>query len=174
MKQPQTAKRRPGRPPQHGEVKRAFFQTRIRESLKQRLEANAAEQGRSLSEEIELRLERSYDRIDAQFGGPSGLNMAIMLYAGFQFAGNQEAARLGHPEWTADQWLGDAVCFERALATLIDQVWAHHPPPADHDAFYKFLERVFNRRRSRDLTERDNARREAETATAIKPEDEAA
>jgi len=56
MEQP-SAKRPPGRPTQHGEVKRAFFQTRIRESLKRRLETEAAEEGRSLSEEVELKLE---------------------------------------------------------------------------------------------------------------------
>lgn len=60
MEQQPPAKHRPGRPTQHGnEVKRAFFQTRIRESLKQRLMADAAKEGRSLSEEVELRLEES-------------------------------------------------------------------------------------------------------------------
>jgi hypothetical protein len=52
---------RRGRPPKGGEGKRASFNTRIRDSLKQRLEAAAANAGRSLSEEIEFRLERSMD-----------------------------------------------------------------------------------------------------------------
>ena len=59
MEQQAPPKRGPGRPPKQTELKRAFFQSRMRESLKRRLEAAAAEEGRSLSEEIELRLELS-------------------------------------------------------------------------------------------------------------------
>lgn len=51
--------RRRGRPRKHT-AKRASFHTRIREVLKGRLEAAAAEAGRSLSEEIEHRLEQSF------------------------------------------------------------------------------------------------------------------
>ena len=51
---------RRGRPPKGGEGKRASFNTRIRDSLKQQLERAAAEAGRSLSEEIEFRLEQSF------------------------------------------------------------------------------------------------------------------
>jgi hypothetical protein len=57
MEQQPPVKRGPGRPPKQGEIKRDFFQTRIRSSLKQRLMAEAAKEGRSLSEEIELRLD---------------------------------------------------------------------------------------------------------------------
>jgi Arc-like DNA binding domain len=49
-----------GRPSKGSEAKRASFNTRIREALKQRLEAAAFEAGRSLSEEIEFRLEQSF------------------------------------------------------------------------------------------------------------------
>jgi hypothetical protein len=50
-----------GRPPKSGERKRGSFNTRLRDSLKVQLEAAAALAGRSLSEEIEFRLERSLD-----------------------------------------------------------------------------------------------------------------
>ena len=51
---------RRGRPPlTPGEPKRASFNTRLRTDLKKRLEAEAANVGRSLSEEIEFRLELS-------------------------------------------------------------------------------------------------------------------
>ena len=55
------SRRRRGRPPKGGEGKRASFNTRIRDSLKRQLEQAAADAGRSLSEEIEFRLERSVD-----------------------------------------------------------------------------------------------------------------
>jgi hypothetical protein len=172
MEQQQPPKRGPGRPPKQGEVKRAFFQTRIRESLKQRLEEDAAKQGRSLSEEIELRLEGSYDRIESHFGGPAGLRLAVTLWANFNFAGGQWAQVQGHPEWTPAEWLADPRCFEKALETLVDSVWAQRPPPVTPEDFFRFCERLYNRRRGRELTQQENARVEAEAAAA-KPSDEA-
>jgi hypothetical protein len=64
MEQQPPPKRGPGRPPKQSEVKRAYYQTRIRQSLKWRLEETAAENGRSLSEEIEFRLELSFIVMD--------------------------------------------------------------------------------------------------------------
>jgi hypothetical protein len=53
--------RRRGRPPlPPGEAKRSSFNTRLRPDLKTQLEQAAADEGRSLSEEIEFRLERSF------------------------------------------------------------------------------------------------------------------
>jgi hypothetical protein len=61
---------RRGRPPlKSGEAKRASFNTRLRNTLKERLEESARAAGRSLSEEIESRLERSFDRTES-LGGP--------------------------------------------------------------------------------------------------------
>lgn len=59
MEEQGLAPRRRGRPPQAGEGKRAFFNTRLRAAVKTALEWSAMEDGRSLSEEIERRLERS-------------------------------------------------------------------------------------------------------------------
>ena len=51
-----------GRPPlDPGVAKRASFNTRLRPALKLALETAAKQEGRSLSEEIEFRLERSLD-----------------------------------------------------------------------------------------------------------------
>ncbi len=62
-----------GRPPlPPGEGKRASFNTRLRMALKKRLEEEAVQNGRSLSEQIEFRLERALHDEDAfyrQFGG---------------------------------------------------------------------------------------------------------
>jgi hypothetical protein len=52
-----------GRPPKTpGEAKRASFNTRLRSGLKEALEESARGAGRSLSEEIEFRLEQSFER----------------------------------------------------------------------------------------------------------------
>lgn len=52
------AARGPGRP--HLVKERVHFQSRIRASLKEQLQRSANDEGRSLSEEIEYRLERSF------------------------------------------------------------------------------------------------------------------
>ena len=60
---------RRGRPPlKAGEAKRASFNTRLRNALKESLEESARVAGRSLSEEIESRLERSFDRTESLGG----------------------------------------------------------------------------------------------------------
>lgn len=56
-------KRRRGRPPLHSDgAKRAWFTTRIRGALRDRLQAAADAVGHSLTQEIEWRLERSLQR----------------------------------------------------------------------------------------------------------------
>jgi hypothetical protein len=135
----QPVKRGPGRPPKRGEPKRAPFQTRIRESLRARLEEMAAAHGRSLSEEIEQRLEDSFIGLEARFGGKAALNVAVMLFACFEFVGQQEAALKGHPEWTVAEWIADKECFEAALAQLIRSTWEHHPPPVSKRDLYEWL-----------------------------------
>ncbi len=63
-------KRGRGRPPlKPGRAKRSSFNTRIRPQLKEHLERDAKRAGRSLSEEIEARLERSYSDADARLQG---------------------------------------------------------------------------------------------------------
>jgi hypothetical protein len=56
----EVVKKKVGRPPMGDESKTAFFQTRLRPSLKARLLIDAARNRRSLSEEVEQRLENSY------------------------------------------------------------------------------------------------------------------
>ena len=74
---------RRGRPPlTPGEPKRASFNTRLRTDLKKRLEAEAANVGRSLSEEIEFRLElsvRSDDERLRDFGDEVTLKLMRAL-----------------------------------------------------------------------------------------------
>jgi hypothetical protein len=59
-----------------GKAKRASFNTRLRPSLKLALESAAKQGGRSLSEEIEFRLERSLED-QLQMGAAIGLGMSM-------------------------------------------------------------------------------------------------
>jgi hypothetical protein len=92
-----SAPRRRGRPPlSPGAPKRAAFNTRLREALKKQLEIAAAAAGRSLSEEIECRLEQSF-----QNGGPRTQALLRSL-------GNQTKLWAGEP----DSWLDDPAGYQ--------------------------------------------------------------
>jgi hypothetical protein len=73
--------RRRGRPRlPAGQAKRASFNTRLREHTKERLEQAAASAGRSLSEEIEFRLEQTLED-ERRSGGPR-LHALLRLFSG--------------------------------------------------------------------------------------------
>jgi hypothetical protein len=106
MKDQAIPKRR-GRPPKDGEGKRTNFNTRLRNSLRIELERDASAAGRSLSEEIEVRLERSLSEAKT-WGGH--LNMAahhMLTAVVFTLAGEVS----GNPE----SWLYDLETFEAVL-----------------------------------------------------------
>jgi hypothetical protein len=175
MNAPDPPKRRRGRPPKpEGEVKRASFQTRLHESLRIRLQEEAAKNGHSLSEEIERRLIASYGRVEDQFGGSVGLATALQLYANYRHAGDLEAHRTGHPEWTIADWLHDPNCFERALDQLIRTVWSAHPnETVTVRDFLAWLLRLGTRAWSAELTRRGLTGGEPLTAEAQAGEIEA-
>jgi hypothetical protein len=129
-------RKRRGRPPLNpGEAKRASFNTRLRPSLKERLEAEARESGRSLSEQIEFRLERACrddDALDALFDAMVGgaRNAGVLLYLGRIF---RDASSIAGFNQNAD-WLDDSGEFE-AVRLAVDKALLklrpHHPGDPD-------------------------------------------
>jgi hypothetical protein len=114
---------RRGRPPKTlGEAKRAQFNTRLRPSLKAALDAAARANGRSVSEEVEARLEQSLT-LETFLGGRDALIMA----ATFALAGQRAAEHEGHPEWGLAQWRQDPVCYETAILAVAKSLWLQHP-----------------------------------------------
>jgi hypothetical protein len=78
------AKKRIGRPPKAKEDRKAVnFTFRSRDQMRERLEAAAAASGRSISEEIEHRLNQSFDeeRLSAAFLGGTDTAKALQLIA---------------------------------------------------------------------------------------------
>lgn len=116
--------RRRGRPPKGGAAKRASFNTRLRDSLKIQLEAEAAAAGRSLSEEIETRLEHSLSG-DAAIGGPR----AAALFR--EFGARLEGEGLG-----GGAWLDDLAHFQHARETLLEVFNRAEPPPDRGERLY--------------------------------------
>jgi hypothetical protein len=93
-------KSRGGRPPRHaGEILRKNRTFRIRARLDELLEQAAGRAGRSTSEEIEHRLERSFhdDRVaQAHFGSDVGAELLRTFYSVMVFEGV-------HPDWSGDR-----------------------------------------------------------------------
>ena len=103
-------------------AKRSQFATRIRAALREQLEAAAQENGRSLSEEAEMRLEM-YSFLE-KLVGPQ----ALRAMAAFMTGGQQAAVVQGHPEWLEnDEWQRNESCFETAVYRATQTLWQFHP-----------------------------------------------
>jgi Arc-like DNA binding domain len=111
-----------------GEAKRSQFNTRLRASLKLALDDAARSSGRSLSEEIEARLEQSLT-LESIFGGREVFDLALLLAATFALAGQRAAETDNHPDWRAAQWRNDPWCYETAIFAVADVLWQQHPAP---------------------------------------------
>lgn len=103
---------RRGRPPlPKGLGKRASFNTRLRDEVKVRLEQAAVVAGRSLSEEIEHRLERSLSDEDMRFqafGGATRYFEAQMLASAVTAVENQ----------TGQGWRSDRRTYREVKAVI--------------------------------------------------------
>ena len=102
-----------------GSPKRSSFNTRLRTEIKQQLEIEAQIAGRSLSEEIEFRLERSLQQ-EADFGGRQ-LHGLLRLLVG---AAEIIQARTGKS--ASDDW-NTGLAVGRAWRRLIHD-WLPRPP----------------------------------------------
>jgi hypothetical protein len=83
---------------------------RMKEPLRAALEEAARRRGVSMNAETIARLERSFEQ-DDRFGGAAMLAMANLMAGAFLRGGQLGAAAQGHPEWTPDRWVNDAVCY---------------------------------------------------------------
>jgi hypothetical protein len=120
-KKPKDTRR--GRPPKTpGEAKRAQFNARLRPSLKAALDGAARANRRSVSEEVEARLEQSFT-LETVLGGRDALIMA----ATFVLAGQRAAEHEGHPDWGPAQWREDPTCYQTAILAVAKTLWLQHP-----------------------------------------------
>ncbi len=99
---PKTKRKRPGRPPQGEYVdKRKTLSTRITSGLRDRLDKSADESGRSLSQEIEFRLEQSFRDEKALYRefGDKSLYMTMRWFA----LTLDEAQQITEKPWKKDK-----------------------------------------------------------------------
>jgi Arc-like DNA binding domain len=100
-----------------GSGKRHPLNMRTTKETRDRLEASAIANGRSLAQEVESRLERSFEQ-DDRFGGEAMLGIANMLIGAFVRGGQFGAAASGHPDWAPNQWVNDPFCYRAAAYSV--------------------------------------------------------
>ena len=108
--------------------KSTVFSTRIRPDLRQKLEQAAKKSRRSLSQEIEHRLRRSFvedEKISEMFGDRRTFLLMQMMAMAIRFKGDD-----GPP----GEWLQNPDDFEIAIAAALSVLEAIRPPvPVDSD-----------------------------------------
>jgi hypothetical protein len=100
------------REPEAGE--RVHAGLRVTPDLKGRIERAAAKSGRSLSQEMEFRIERSLS-LDAAFGSGEMHDMALKMATAFAVAGDSRAVEKG-----IGSWLDDADCYRSAMFSVFN------------------------------------------------------
>jgi hypothetical protein len=118
--------------------KSSVFSTRIRPDLRQKLEQGAKKSGRSLSQEIEHRLRRTFvqdQEISEMFGDRRTFLLMKMMAAAIQFKGDNRPA---------GAWLENPDDFEVAIAAALLVLEAVRPSgPVDPDnPFLAYANRV--------------------------------
>lgn len=115
-----TVRKRGGQEKAPAERKRNNLTFRTRDRLYERLEQAAAASGRSVSEEIEHRLEHSFlegrsllDALTLAYGSPhAGM---LLLIAETMKAAGTTAATIAHPGKLAPEWIDHAYAFHQAV-----------------------------------------------------------
>lgn len=95
-----------------GDAKRHPLNMRTTKAVRDKLEAAAGANGRSLAQEVEARLERSFQE-EAGFGGPEMRRLVFLMAAAFATAAR---ARSGGK----DTWLDDPICYRAGMFGVFD------------------------------------------------------
>ncbi|RWD33364.1 MAG: hypothetical protein EOS22_01040 [Mesorhizobium sp.] len=135
---------RPTKAPTPGE--RVSLGLRVTAEMKERLDAEAAKNGRSQSQEAEYRLERSFGD-ERLFSSPEMRFWAIMKAGRFAQEGQFAAAEKGRAGWTDKEWMADPDCRLKAsfdvIDSLIKDVVTLGSDPEDIAVYIKSLEDRF-------------------------------
>lgn len=123
----QPAKKRRGRPALPEAQRRSRnFTFRSRSNLREKLQKAAEQNDRSISEEIEARLQRSFDH-DEIFGGAEIRDIALTAAAKFRDGGIFAAKLSDKPLRSTSAWMKDPVCFRSALISALEGLIQYQP-----------------------------------------------
>lgn len=122
-----------GRPPKRlGERLSKNRTFRVRGDLDTLLTAAAQSAARSVSEEIEFRLERSFAE-ERALGGREMRELTDVMRANFAFIGKQAARAEGHADWTAKEWLANQNCYRTAALHVCRTLIEGLPNPSPEE-----------------------------------------
>jgi hypothetical protein len=106
--------------------KRNNLTFRTRDDLRGQLEKASAATGRSISEEVEYRLNRSFTYDDA-FGSQEMRHIAVLMAASFLSAGNLSSSK------PIAEWIKDPDVFRRAMFGTVYALLGAIPNVTDED-----------------------------------------
>jgi hypothetical protein len=98
---------------------------RVPPELKETMDRAATDSGRSVAQEIEIRLNQSFS-----FGGPAEFSAMVRMMGAYLGAGQRMARADNHPEWGTKEWEMDPHCYEQAILAVVVALWEAHPNPA--------------------------------------------
>jgi hypothetical protein len=122
---------KPKREPKPGE--RVHAGLRVTPDLRRRIGRAAAKSGRSLSQEMEFRLERSL-AVDTAFGSTEMHDMALRMSSAFAIAGESRAVEKG-----LTHWIDDPDCYRSAMFSVFAAL-IRNAPEGDEEAIARAIE----------------------------------
>jgi hypothetical protein len=108
-----------------GGGKRHPLNMRTTKETRERLEDEAATNGRSLAQEVEVRLERSFEHQDL-FGSLEALDLVSVVAAAMKAAGSRAAWLEGHALTTP--WITSPYAYDQAAQAAVRVLEALRPP----------------------------------------------
>ena len=118
--------------------KRYPLNMRTTVDIRRALESAANQSGRSLAQEAEFRLERSFAE-ESAYGGAEMRGIALKMAAAFHTAGMAAAASQGNPDLSSAQWIVDPNCYRTAAFAVVASL-AKSFPGADIEDLLKFAD----------------------------------
>ncbi len=134
-------KPRRGRPPLKPDSRRSYkLSVTIRERLRRQLEQSAEEEGRTLSQEVEYRIERSFERAELMWEmmelayGREAAALLVVMARAMADAGRASGYRHSPTGNEGASWLDDRFAYEqaqKAAATILEKFkppkWTEQP-----------------------------------------------
>lgn len=98
------------------------LKVRMKEPLRAAIENAAANNGVSMNAEAVNRLQRTFsedDVFETSLGGPEMRQKVELMISAFGHNGHLMAQALGHPEWSARDWMNDPQCYRSAVRGVL-------------------------------------------------------
>ena len=133
-----TAARRVGRPRTRSDGPGDYVGFRAPRELKERLEAAAARNGRSLSTEAQIRLEKSFEKQELLVGalelayGPRLAGILFLLGEMMSEVGASAAFASGESVEAMRSWLDDPFAYDQAITAVYDILTSFRPAGEPH------------------------------------------